>query len=152
MGQKTKNKKSPSALAGTRGRGPSPSAWEKALGEEVTFPECLGQGTQGRRFSFFLADASVQCCCQVHFFSRVRVFPECCSRGRWPSPSVFLPRVSWPFKHSGKQFFPECNSSPNATLGEDCLPRVPGFWHSGKLVTLGEFRFSCSVCGNEVFL
>jgi hypothetical protein len=138
-GKKTKNKKIPECLGeGTRGRG--------------HLPRVPGTRHSGKAFSIFLADASVQCCCQVHFFSRVRVFPECCSRGRWPSPSVFLPRVSWPFKHSGKQFFPECNSSPNATLGEDCLPRVPGFWHSGKLVTLGEFRFSCSVCGNEVFL
>jgi hypothetical protein len=40
--------------------------------------------------------------------------------------------------------FPECNSSPSATLGEGWLPRVPGFWHSGKCVALGKVCFSRS--------
>jgi hypothetical protein len=39
---------------GTRGRGSSPSAGDKALGEEVAFPECwdLALGEEG--FQFFL--------------------------------------------------------------------------------------------------
>jgi hypothetical protein len=49
--------------------------------------------------------------------------------------------------------FPECISSPSATLGEDCLPRVPDFWHSGKHVALGEFCFSSSdMCLREFTL
>jgi hypothetical protein len=52
--------------------------------------------------------------------------------------------VSCPFRHSGKAIFPECSSSPSATLGEDWLPRVPDFWHSGKCVALGKVCFSRS--------
>jgi hypothetical protein len=62
-----------------------------------------------------------------NFFKRLRLFA--------PSNAHFLFRVP---------FFPECNSSPSATLGEDCLPRVPDFWHSGKYVALGEYCFSRS--------
>jgi hypothetical protein len=76
----------------------------------------------------------------------VPVFPKCCTRGRWPSPSAWLPRVSCPFRHSGKPLFPECYSSPSATLGEEWLPQVPDFWHSGKHLALGEFCFSRSDC------
>jgi hypothetical protein len=35
---------------------------------------------------------------------------------------------------------------PSATLGEDCLPRVPDFWHSGKCMALGKDCFSRSGC------
>jgi hypothetical protein len=52
-----------------------------------------------------------------------------------PSNATFLFRVL---------VFPECNSSPSATLGEDWLPRVPDFWHSGKCVALGKDCFSRS--------
>jgi transposase InsO family protein len=68
-----------------------------------------------------------------------------CTRGRGSSPSASLPRVSWTIRHSGKTLFPECISSPSATLGEEFLPRVPDIWHSGKPEALGEFPFSRSV-------
>jgi hypothetical protein len=80
----------------------------------------------------------------ANFFLRVPVFPECCTQGRWASPSASLPRVSRTHRQSGKPLFPECNSSPSATLGEEWLPRVPDFWHSGKYLTLGESCFSRS--------
>jgi hypothetical protein len=95
------------------GKRPSPSARDKALGEEVAFPECQWLGTRGRAFPIF--------------FKRFRLLA--------PSNATLFFRVL---------VFPECFSSPSATLGEDCLPRVPDFWHSGKHVALGEFCFSRS--------
>jgi hypothetical protein len=75
------------------------------------------------------------------FLFRVPVFPECCARGRRSSPSAFLPRVSCSFRHSEKTTFPECNSSPSATLGKSGFPECPIFgtrgsdWHSGKIAS-----------------
>jgi hypothetical protein len=49
-----------------------------------------------------------------------------------PSNATFLFRVP---------VFPECNSSPSATLGEDFFPECPIFgtrgsaWHSGKIAS-----------------
>jgi hypothetical protein len=105
---------------GTRGRG--------------HLPRVLEHGTQGRHFSFFLANGSVQRRRQMRIS-----FCECHS-----SPRVILPRVPWVLRHSGKPLFPECFSSPSATLGEDLLPRVPDFWHSGKSSALGKSWFSRS--------
>jgi hypothetical protein len=130
---------------GTRGRG--------------NLPRVLGLGTRGRAFPIFFKRLRLFAPSNATFLFRVPFFPECCARGRWPffpgpvwtrmkhgpSPSAFVPRVLCPFRNSGKAIFPECNSSPSATLGEDCLPRVPDFWHSGKHVALGEYCFSRSV-------
>jgi len=80
------------------------------------------------------------------FLCRVPIFPECCTRGRGPLPSADLYRVPGSLLHSGKSLFPECNSSPSATIGEDSLSRVPDFWHSGKPATLEEFCLTRSVC------
>ena len=107
-------------------------------------PRVLGLGSRGIAFPIFFKRLRLFAPSNATFLFRVPFFPECCARGRWPSPSAFLPRVLCPFRHSGKAIFPECNSSPSATLGEDCLPRVPDFWHSGKHVALGEFCFSRS--------
>jgi hypothetical protein len=57
---------------------------------------------------------------------------------RFSSASIPLPRVSWTLRHSGKPLFPECNSSPSATLGKSFFPDCPIFgtrespWHSGN--------------------
>jgi hypothetical protein len=98
----------------------------------------------GKRFFNFFKRLRLMLPSNATFLFRVPAFPECCARGRWPSPSACLPRVSCPCRHSGKATFPECNSSPSATLGEDWLPRVPDFCHSGKCVALGKDCFSCS--------
>jgi hypothetical protein len=120
----------------TRGRGPSPSAREGALGELDTSPSVWtwlsGKRSpspsarawhSGKTFFNFLANGSVQWFCEMLLFFFV------CP----PSPSAALPRVSCPSRHSGKPPFPECNTSPSATLGEDFLPRVPEIWHSGSV-------------------
>jgi hypothetical protein len=60
---------------GTRGRGPSPSARDKALGEEF--------------FQFFKR-RRLMLPPNATFLFRVPFFPECCARGRRPSPSVML--------------------------------------------------------------
>jgi hypothetical protein len=116
-------------VSGTRHSGkrsPSPSTRDKAL---------------GKAFSIFLADASVQCYRQVHFFSvcasslsvalgedglpRVSFFPEChgllSTRGSIPSSSAILHRV----QHSGKISFPECPIF--GTRGS--------VWHSGNFAS-----------------
>jgi hypothetical protein len=109
---------SPSANVGTRGRGHSPSARDKALEEEVPSPS-VGSRLSGKRspspsprsrhsgksfFSiFFCKRLRLMLPSNVTFLFRVPVFPECCARGRWPSPSAGLPRVSCrPIRHSGK--------------------------------------------------
>jgi hypothetical protein len=109
-----------------------------ALGEE-TLPRAPNPGTRRRIYlkSFNGVGGLGR---QVTFF-----FPECCTRGRRPLPSAALYRVLGTLRHSGKPLFPECNSSPSATLREDWLPQVPDFWHSGKPATLGKFYLSRSV-------
>ena len=165
MGQKKLKKtiSSQSAFLGSRGRVSSPSAKPIALGEASIFPEChaiaLGEGRLPRELFFALGEDFFHFKLERHrwfgplnntFLPRVRLFPECCTRGRIALgeerlfPSVALPREPGRLGHSEKPLFPECNSSPSATLGEDWLPRVLDFWHSGKPVTLGEFRFSRS--------
>jgi hypothetical protein len=99
------------------------------------FPECWEPGLGEEFFQFFSKRLRLMLPSNVTFLFRVSVFPECCARGRLSYPSAGLPRVSCPFWHSGKTIFPECNSSPSATLGEDWLPRVPDFWHSGKIAS-----------------
>jgi hypothetical protein len=91
------------------------------------FPECQGKGTRGRGHLPRVPRKRHSGKSFSNFFKRLRLFT--------PSNATFLFRVP---------FFPECNSSPSATLGEDCLPRVPDFWHSGKHVALGEYCFSRS--------
>jgi hypothetical protein len=90
------------------------------------FPECLVEALGEEFFSYGSSIHTAKC---TFFF-------ECLS-----SLSVAL----------GEGIFPECHApigtrgslpSPSATLGGDCLPRVLDFWHSGKYVRLGEFRFS----------
>jgi hypothetical protein len=95
------------------------------------FPECQGQGTRGRGHLPRVLGLGTRGRAFPIFFKRLRLFA--------PSNATFLFRVL---------FFPECNSSPSATLGEDCLPQVPDFWHSGKHVALGEYCFSRSVPPN----
>jgi hypothetical protein len=70
-------------------------------------------------------------------------------RGRWPSPSAGLPRVSCSFRHSGKATFPECNTrarlaSPSARF----FGTRGSAWHSGKIASpvvivkyFSDFRF-----------
>jgi hypothetical protein len=99
----------------------------------------LEHGTRGRHFSLFWQRFRPKTPSTANFLLWVPLFPECCTRGRRLSPSVTLPRMPWVLRHSGKPLFPECISSPSATLGKDWLPRVPNFWHSGR------FRFSRSV-------
>ena len=126
-----------------------------ALGEASIFPEChalaLGEGRLPREFflrsgkNFFhfkLQRRRRSGTSRNTFLPRVRLFPDCCARGRGLFSSVILPRVPGRLRHSGKPLFPECNSSPRATLGEDWVPRVLDFWLSGKPLTLGKFRFS----------
>jgi hypothetical protein len=132
----------------TLGEETLPECQEKALGERLLprvlahgtrgrghLPRVLEHGTRGRHFSFFWqtvpSKGTVKC--EVPFVSARRL-----------SSSVTLPRVPWVLRHSGKPLIPECISSPSATLVEDWLPRVPDFWHSGKSLALGEFRFSRS--------
>jgi hypothetical protein len=126
-----KNKKiknsSSSALVGTRGRGTSPSAGSWHSGKRSHSPSARARHS-GKTFFNFLANGSVQCCRQMQLF-----FFVCPS-----SPSVGLPRVSCPFRHSGKPPFPECNSSSSATLGEaECLifGTQGSVWHSGNLAS-----------------
>jgi hypothetical protein len=88
------------------------------------FPECQGQGTRGRGSLPRVLGLGTRGRAFPIFFKRFRLFA--------PSNATFLFRVP---------FFPECNSSPSATLGEDW---VPDFWHSGKHVALGEYCFSRS--------
>jgi hypothetical protein len=97
------------------------------------FPECRGPGTRGRGSLPRVLGLGTRGRAFPIFFKRLRLFA--------PSSATFLFRVP---------FFPECNSSPSATLGEDCLPRVPNFWHSGKHVALGEYCFSRSAPRNIV--
>jgi hypothetical protein len=73
---------------------------------------------------------------KANFLLRVPVFPECCTRG--------LPRVPLFLECRALIGTRESLSSPSATLGEEWLPRVPDFWHSGKYLTLGESCFSRS--------
>jgi hypothetical protein len=115
-----------------------------ALGEETIFPECYVEALGECSGRIFLETVPSLDTVKYNFSFSCALSPECCSRGGWPSPSAGLPRVSCTFRHSGKPPFPECNSSPSATLGEDWLPRVLDFWHSGKHVTLGEFSFTRS--------
>jgi hypothetical protein len=117
-----KNKKikisSPSVKQGTRGRGPSPSARDKALGEEVSSPSACSRHS-GKMFSIFFANGSMHrrrqilnsfCECPLPrvLLSGKMTFPECHglrdTRERPSSPSAYLPRV----QHSGKIGFPEC--------------------------------------------
>jgi len=149
--QKTK-KTSPSFFLGSRGRASSPSAKLTALGEATSFPECrslaLGEEALPREFfmalgeEFFFISSSNGAVCLGR--QGTLFFPECCARGRILFLSVILPRVPGSLQHSGKPLFPECNSSPRATLREDWVPRVLDFWLSGKPLTLGKFRFSRS--------
>jgi hypothetical protein len=90
------------------------------------FPECLG--TRGIGHLPRVLGLGTRGRVFSIFFKRLRLLS--------PSNGTFLFRVP---------VFPECNSSPSATLGEDCLPRVPDFWHSGKCVALGKDCFSRSV-------
>jgi hypothetical protein len=107
---------SPSANVGTRGRGHSPSARDKALEEEVPSPS-VGSRLSGKRspspsprsrhsgksfFSiFFCKRLRLMLPSNVTFLFRVPNIPECCAG---------LPRVSCPFRHSGEVIFPECNT------------------------------------------
>ena len=155
--QKTK-KTSPSVFLGSRGRASSPSANLTALGETTSFPECLSLalGEEALPWEFFMALGEefffhfklqrrrLLGTSRNTFLPRVLVFPECCARGSKLFPSVILPRVPGRLQLSGKPLFPECNSSPRATLGEDWVPRVLDFWLSEKPLTLGKFRFSRS--------
>jgi hypothetical protein len=77
--------------------------------------------------------------------------PQPSTRGRDSSPSARMrhsgKRLASPsarVRHSGIRLFPECISSPSATLEEEFLPRVPDIWQSGKPEALGEFPFSRS--------
>jgi hypothetical protein len=139
-GKNTKKTKisSPSAFPGTRGRASSPSARARHSGKRCPSPSASPR-LSGKIFLKRFRPPRRQM--QISFL-RVPVFPECCTRGRWSSSSASLHRVSGTYRHSGKPLFPECNSSPSATLGEEWLPRVPDFWHSGKYLTLGESCFS----------
>jgi hypothetical protein len=49
-------------------------------------------------------------------FLNISIFPH-----HFSFTSASLPRVSWILRHSGKPLFPECISSPSATLGEEFL-------------------------------
>jgi hypothetical protein len=86
------------------------------------FPECQGQGTRGRGSLPRVLGLGTRGRAFPIFFKRFRCAVKC----NFSFSCAFLPRV---------QFFPECNSSPSATLGEDCLPRVPDFWHSGNIAS-----------------
>jgi hypothetical protein len=150
----------------TWGRGPSPSAREGALGELATSPS-VGTWLSGKRspsptpsarawhsgttfFQFFGERLRPMVPSNATFLFRVPSFPECCTQERLPSRSAALLRVSCASRHSGKPPFPECNTSPSATLGEDLLPRVPEIWQSGKRVALGKFSFSRSGSSGKV--
>jgi hypothetical protein len=114
----------------------------KALGEEV-LPRVPEKGRSGKRspspsarawhsgktFSNFLRTAPSNVAIKCTFSFECACLPECCTRGRWPSSSAWLPRVSCAFRHSGKPPFPECNTQGG---------------HSGNSVALRKFSFSCS--------
>jgi hypothetical protein len=128
---------SPSANKSTRGRGPSLSARDGALGEESPSPSAsmaLGEAL----FIFFCERLRPMLPSNAPFLLRVPVFPECCTRGRWPSPSAWFPRVSCPFRHSGKPLFPECRLPRVLHSGKRGFPECPIFgtrgsiWHSGN--------------------
>jgi hypothetical protein len=99
-------------------------------GRVATPPRAVGVALGEDFFQIFCKRFRPMPLLSANFLLRVPLFPECCTRGRWLSPSVSLPRVSCAFRHSGKPLFPECNSSPSATLGE--------------FLALGEFDFSRS--------
>jgi hypothetical protein len=104
-------------------------------------PRVLEHGTRGRLFPIFCERLRPMLSSNAPFLLSVPVFLECCTRGRWPFSSAWLPRVSCHFRHSGKPPFPECHSSSSATLREDNLSRVPDFWHLGNSVAFGKFSF-----------
>jgi hypothetical protein len=122
----------------TRGRDPSPSARKRHSGKRLLprvpahgtwgighLPRVLEHGTREDIFHFFGKRFRPKAPSNANFLLWVLLFPECCTRGRWLSPSVTLPRVPWVLPHSGKPLFPECFSFPSAFL-----PRVQ---HSGKI-------------------
>jgi hypothetical protein len=98
--QKIKNSSS-SAFVGTRG-------------EEVTFPECLSMALREDFCQIFGKRLRPMLPSNANFLLRVPLFPECCTRGRWLSPSATLRRVPWFLQHLGKPLFPECISSPSS--------------------------------------
>jgi hypothetical protein len=102
---------------GSRGRGHLPRVQE--------------HGTREDLFQFFGKRFRPMLPSNPNFILRVLLFPECCTQGRWPSPSATLPRVSWASRHSGNALFSKCNTrgrfaSPSArflALREECGTR-----------------------------
>ena len=124
--KKTKKNLS-SAGPGTRQRGPLPSAWKWHSAKKGSLPsagpwhsakalfaECQGRHSAKNFFKKKLtawAGSAVKC----HFFCRVPLFAECCTRQRGLLPSAALCRVPGTLWHSAKPLFAECQTLPSAT-------------------------------------
>ena len=98
----------PSVGPGTRQRGPLPSARKWHSAKKGSLPSA---GPWHSAKNFFLkkmtawAGSAVKC----HFFCRVPLFAECCTRQRGLLPSAALCRVPGTLWHSVKPLFAECH-------------------------------------------
>ena len=108
----------PSAGPGTRQRGPLPSARKWHSAKKGSLPSA-GLGTWQRPFLpsarastrqriFFNLTAWAGSAVKFHFFCRVPLFAECCTRQRGLLPSAALCRVPGTLWHSAKPLFAEC--------------------------------------------
>jgi hypothetical protein len=100
---------------GTRGRGHLPRVLEHGTRRRLCFQ------IFGKRLRPMLPS-------NANFLLRVPLSPECCTRGRWLSPSATLPWVPWVLQHSGKPLFPEKIGFPECPIF-GTRERV---WHSGN--------------------
>ena len=114
MGKKNQKKYIlPSAGPGTRQRRELYRVQGLGTRQRPSLPSARA-GTRQRIFLKNLttwAGSAVKC----HFFCRVQLFAECCTRQRGLLPSAALCRVPGTLWHSAKPLFAECQTLPSAT-------------------------------------